>query len=84
MSKTVGVGLIGSQFISTIHARSLKECPRAKTIAVCSPSPGNAEKFAKQFDIAHHFTDRHLLLEMDEIDMVVIGAPNHLHCEMTC
>ncbi len=83
MSKPIGVGLIGSQFISSIHARSLQECPRANTIAVSSPSPGNAEKFAKQFDIAHHFTDHRQLFEMDEIDMVVIGAPNHVHCELT-
>lgn len=84
MSKTIGVGLIGSQFISSIHARSLQECPRAETIAVGSPSPGNAEKFAEQFNIPHHFTDHRRLLDMDEVDMVVIGAPNHVHCELTC
>jgi len=84
MNSIVGVGLIGSQFISTIHAKSLQQCPRAKMLAVCSPTPGNAEGFAEEFDIPHHFIDHRRMLEMDELDMVVIGAPNHVHCELTC
>ena len=63
MNSIVGVGLIGSQFISTIHAKSLQQCPRAKMLAVCSPTPGNAEGFAEQFDIPHRFTDHRRMLE---------------------
>jgi myo-inositol 2-dehydrogenase/D-chiro-inositol 1-dehydrogenase len=81
MKPKVKVGLLGSQFISTIHAESLKNCAEAEIIAVASPSPGNAEKFAAQFQIPHHYTDYHELLARDDIDMVVIGIPNHLHCE---
>src|SRR5258707_596309 len=33
----VKVGLIGSQFISPIHAQSLKHCPQAEIAAVASP-----------------------------------------------
>ena len=80
---TVRVGLIGSQFISTIHAKALQSCQDAQLLAVASPTPGNAEKFASEFNVPHHFTDYGQMLEMDELDMVVIGAPNHLHCEMT-
>jgi len=82
MSQHVGVGLIGSQFISSIHARSLRQCPRAVTLAVCSPTAGNAERFARKFGIPCHFTDHRRMLEMDEIDMVVVGAPNHVHCQL--
>ncbi len=84
MNKTVGVGLIGSGFISSIHARALAQCPRASVLAVSSPTPGKAHRFAQQFDIPHHFSDHRLMLEMDEIDMVVIGAPNDVHCQLTC
>jgi myo-inositol 2-dehydrogenase/D-chiro-inositol 1-dehydrogenase len=83
MSKTVRVGLIGSQFISAIHARSLLHCPRAEMMAVSSPTPGNAEQFAEEFAIPHHFTDYQRMLEMPELDLIVIGAPNDLHCAMT-
>jgi myo-inositol 2-dehydrogenase / D-chiro-inositol 1-dehydrogenase len=81
MPATVKVGLIGSQFISTIHAESLAHCPAAETVAVASPTPGNAEKFATAHGIPDHFTDYRDLLAMDAIDMVVIGIPNDLHCE---
>lgn len=81
MKNTVKVGLIGSQFISTIHAESLQACAAAETIAVASPTPGNAEGLAGQFGIPRHFTDYQDLLAVDEIDMVVIGIPNDLHCE---
>lgn len=84
MTKTVGVGLIGSQFISSIHARALRQCPRAKTLGVCSPTPGNARQFAERFEIPQHFTDHRELLAVDSIEMVVIGAPNDVHCQLTC
>ena len=79
----VRVGIIGSQFISSIHARALQRCSRAELYAVASPTSGNAAAFARQFDIPRHATDYRQLCEMDEIDLLVIGAPNDLHCEMT-
>jgi myo-inositol 2-dehydrogenase/D-chiro-inositol 1-dehydrogenase len=83
MNRPVRVGLIGSQFISTIHAESLRACAQAELLAVASPTPGNARTFAKRHSIGHHFTDYRAMLAMGEIDLVVVGAPNDLHCEMT-
>ena len=37
MKDVIHIGLIGSQFISTIHAESLRDCAHAKIIAVASP-----------------------------------------------
>jgi predicted dehydrogenase len=82
MEKKVGVGLVGSQFISSIHAEALKSVPDAEIIAVMSPTPGNAKEFAAKHGIPNHFSDLDDLLAMDEIDMVVIGAPNNVHCEI--
>lgn len=76
----ISVGLIGSQFISSIHAESLLACPRARLAAVASPTPGNAAKFAARFGIPKAFTDYRELLADPEIQMVVVGAPNDLHC----
>ncbi len=80
MSKQVHVGLIGSQFISSIHADSVRRCAAAKLHAVASPTPGHAAKLAQQFAMPHSFLDYHQLLAMPEIDLVVVGVPNHLHC----
>lgn len=79
----VRVGLVGSGFITSIHADGLKRCAAAELTAVASPSPGKAEAFARQHGIPHSFTDYRRLLAMDEIDMVVLGIPNDLHCEFT-
>ena len=80
---TVGVGLVGSQFITTIHAEALRSVPQAKVLAVMSPTTGHARDFASKHGIAHHFEDLDAMLAMDEIDMVVVGAPNFAHCEIT-
>lgn len=83
VERPVRVGLIGSQFISSIHAESLKRCAQAELVAVASPTPGNAQRFAQRFEIPRHFTDYRTLLELNELDLVVIGAPNDLHCQIT-
>ena len=83
MDKKVGVGLVGSRFISTIHADSLKLVSDAEIIAVMSPTEGHAKEFAEKYDIPSHFTDIDQMLGLDELDMIVIGAPNYLHCEIT-
>jgi len=82
MADRVRVGIVGSQFISTIHARSLLACPQAELHAVSSPTPGNAERFARQFGIPRHFTDYRRMLDLAEIDLIVIGTPNDTHCRI--
>lgn len=83
MNRKVRIGLIGSQFISTIHAEALKPCADAELFAVASPSKNNARDFAKKHHIPNHLKDYRKLLEMDEVDVVVLGVPNHLHCQVT-
>jgi myo-inositol 2-dehydrogenase/D-chiro-inositol 1-dehydrogenase len=83
MDKKVGIGLIGSQFVSSIHAEALKSVASARIVAVMSPTKEHVENFARIHGIPNSFTRLEDLLAMDEIDMVVIGAPNHVHCEIT-
>jgi Predicted dehydrogenases and related proteins len=82
MTKPIRVGIIGSQFISTIHADALRQCADAELFAVASPNESRVSAFAGRFDIPHHFTDYRKMLEMDEIAMVVVGVPNDLHCQI--
>ena len=51
MTKPVGVGFLGSQFVSGIHARALVRNPHAKLIGVASPTPGHAEAFAETYGL---------------------------------
>lgn len=79
----VRVGLVGSGFVSTIHAEALKRVPRAELFAVVSPTGSHAADFARRHGIPHHVTDLDRFLALDELDLVVIGCPNDLHCTVT-
>jgi myo-inositol 2-dehydrogenase/D-chiro-inositol 1-dehydrogenase len=79
----VRVGLVGSQFVSTIHAEALKRVAGAELFAVASPTGNHAEQFARRHGIRHHFRDYRRMLEAPEIDLVVLGCPNDLHCDYT-
>ena len=83
MDGRVRVGIVGSQFISSIHAHALQRCAAAELFAVASPTKDHARRFAERHHIPHDLTDYRKMLEMEEIDMIVIGAPNDLHCAIT-
>ena len=63
----VKVGIIGSQFEADIHAESFRLMPdEAEVVAVASPTPGNAARFAEKHKIPRFFTDyRQMLAEPD-------------------
>ncbi len=82
MKPPVQIGLIGSQFISTIHAEALRHCPQAVMAGVASPTPGHADQFAQRHGIPRAFADYRDLLAVPEIRMVVVGVPNYLHCQV--
>ncbi len=79
----VRVGLVGSGFVSTIHAEALKRVPGAELFAVASPTGDNAAQFARKHGVKHSFRDVRKLIEASELDLVVLGCPNDLHCEYT-
>lgn len=81
--KKVHVGLVGSQFVSEIHAHSLKQVSAAHILAVASPTESHVREFAARHGIPHVFTDYRKMLEMDELDLVVLGLPNDLHAQAT-
>lgn len=82
MNKPVQVGLIGSQFVSTIHAEALQHCAHCEIAAVASPTCKHVQAFAKKFGIPRAFTDYREMLALPELDMIVVGAPNHVHCQI--
>src|SRR5262245_17937982 len=79
--RTIGVGLVGSQFISKIHHEALQRVPDAQVLAVASPTIEHVRPFAEERRIPHWFVDYRQLLDMKEIELVVLGLPNYLHCE---
>ena len=59
-------GVSFSRFQADCIAHSVKMASdEAEVVAVASPTPGNAEQFARRHGIAHHYTDyRELLKEI--------------------
>jgi myo-inositol 2-dehydrogenase/D-chiro-inositol 1-dehydrogenase len=81
--ETVRVGLVGSGFVTAIHAEALKHVPGVVIVGVASPTADHAERFAAERGIPHHFRDFRSLYDRGDIDVVVLGLPNDLHCEAT-
>jgi predicted dehydrogenase len=82
MTKTVKVGLIGSGFVADIHAHAFRHfVPNAEVVAVASPTPGKAAKFAQDRGIPDAFENYRDLLARKEIDLVTLCLPNDLHCQ---
>ena len=82
MSKSVKVGLVGAGFVGDIHHAAFKGwVHNAEVVAVSSPN--NAAQFAKAREIPHAFADYSEMLGDREIDVVSIGIPNDLHCQVT-
>jgi myo-inositol 2-dehydrogenase / D-chiro-inositol 1-dehydrogenase len=80
----VKVGIIGSQFEADIHAESFRLMPEeAEVVAVASPTPGHAQRFAEKHRIPRFFTEYRAMLAEPDIEMVTIAAPNALHAAMT-
>ncbi len=77
--RKVQVGLVGSQFVSTLHAEALRRCPDAEVLAVASPTPGHAQQFAARYEIPHWFTDHRRMLETQALRQAVQDALGNDH-----
>ena len=74
----LGTGLIGRFYTETLHGLRSRD----KVHVVYSRSAERAAAFAKDWNIPHATDDIHVAINHPEVDVVVIGLPNHLH-EMT-
>jgi predicted dehydrogenase len=82
MTPPVKIGLIGSGFIGEIHASSIRQFVMNAEIVAVASLPGRAAPFAKEHGIPNAFENYADLLAMKEIDLVMLGVPNYLHCEI--
>ena len=81
--REIGIGIIGSQFISSIHAEALRQVAGARVVAAASPTAEHIRAFAERHHIPRWFTDYREMLQMPDVEMVVLGVPNALHCQVT-
>jgi predicted dehydrogenase len=79
----IGVGMIGVGRMSRGHLENLLAEPDAEVRALCDVYEPNLRFAAAKAPDANTYTDFREVLGRDDIDVVVIGAPDHWHALAT-
>jgi predicted dehydrogenase len=79
------VGLVGTGFLARTRARCYGQLPGGGAVlkAVTSRDAANAQEFAKQHGVEHVSESFEALIARDDIDLVDLCVPNHLHRPFT-
>jgi len=79
MQAPLGVGLIGSGFISWVHFHAFKDNPKAKVVAHADVDAVRGQAFASEHGIARFYDDPGKLFADPDVHVVVLGVPNAFH-----
>lgn len=83
--KVLNVGLIGVGIISDqAHIPAWNKAKGAKIVALADIRKKRAEKMAEKWGVKNWYTDYHRILERDDIDIVDLALPHHLHYQIVC
>jgi len=82
---TLGVGIIGTGWVSGEYIRSFSMNPHTEVISICSRSMERAESKAKEYGLNNCtcVTDPEKMMGLPGLDIVCINTPNFLHAEQT-
>lgn len=83
MKEKIRVGIIGTGFAKTVQIPAFEKIADAKVVSVSSAHLENAEKTAREFNIAHYTSDWRETVERADIDLICITTPPVFHKEMT-
>src|SRR4030088_3335064 len=75
----VKIGMLGSGFVADFYMDGLRDVPGAEVVANYSRSEERAKEFGGRHEIKRNYTSMEALCADPNLDMVVIGLPNHLH-----
>jgi predicted dehydrogenase len=84
MSK-LGVGIVGTGWVSDEYIRSFKMNARTEVRAICSRSIERAKEKATEhgLDNCTPYADYEAMLKQKDIDIVAVLTPNFMHAEQT-
>jgi predicted dehydrogenase len=89
MAKTLRVGLIGYRFMGRAHSNAWRQAPRFFPLkanielhTICGRNTSGVQAARARLGWQHAATDWREIVESPLIDIVDIGAPNHLHAEI--
>lgn len=83
MSKTVGIGFIGTGFARKVQIPAFQRCEGVEIVSVASQKIENARATADEFRAEHFTSDWRETVAHPNVDLVCITTPPDLHCEQT-
>jgi predicted dehydrogenase len=86
---SLGVAVVGYAFMGKAHSNAWRnvgafhpEAPPVRQQVLVGRDPAQVESAARQYGWAEATTDWQSVLERDDVDIVDLCIPGHLHCEM--
>jgi predicted dehydrogenase len=78
------VGIVGSGFVARLHAHAWRRVTAVdvELVAVASAHADNATAFANEFEIGRVADDAAAVIAANEVDVVDLCVPNHLHASL--
>ena len=83
MKAPLGIGLVGSGFISWVHYKAMKDNPKAKIVAHADIDTVRGKGFIEEYGIPKTYDSHEKLVADPEVDVIVVGVPNDLHYRVT-
>jgi predicted dehydrogenase len=85
MTTSVRVGMVGTGFVASLHARAYGRLgeARARIVAVAGRDPDRRAAFASRYGIAAECEDFEAMLRRSDVDVVDLCVPNSLHAPFT-
>ena len=88
MPRSLGIALIGQQFMGRAHSNAWGQAPRffnlplgTRQVTVCARDRTTLAAFAARWGWERYATDWRLLAQDPEIELVDVATPNHVHAE---
>ena len=81
-TRTARLGILGSGFVADFYLDGLRDVPgRRRPSRTTRAAPSARSEFGAARGIARQYTEIDALCADDEVDIVVIALPNHLHLD---
>jgi predicted dehydrogenase len=79
---TVRIGLLGSGFVSNFYLLGLQDVADWEIPVVASSSLERARAFAAKWNITEATTDIDAVIGRKNLDLIILGVPNHFHKDL--
>ena len=79
---TVRIGLLGSGFVSNFYMLGLRDVPGWEMPVVASPNVDHARRFSEKWKIPEATCDIQATITRKDLDLIVLGVPNHFHRDL--